>query len=88
MYIVCDDIAISRQNPNTLMMISVLDNENCYYKLDGLGMKVFLELKEGKSLETIRSNILEKYDVEADTLNRDIDTLINYLLENKIIEKK
>lgn len=88
MYIVNNDIAISKQNPNVLMMISLLDNENCYYKLDGLGMKVFLQLSEGNSLESIKSNILEKYDVEAETLNRDVDNLILYLLENKIIEKK
>lgn len=88
MYTIKDDIAFSHQNPNTLVMISVLDSENCYFKLDGLGSKVLLQLKEGESLEKIKANILEKFDIDAQTLDRDVDNLIQYLLENKIIEKK
>jgi hypothetical protein len=88
MYTIKDDIAISQQDAKTLVMISVLDTENCYFKLDGLGMTVFLDLKEGKSIEEIKSSILEMFDVTPETLNQDVDNLITYLLENKIIEKK
>lgn len=88
MYRVKEDIAFSQQDEKSLLVISVLDTENCYYKLTGLGSKVLLQIKEGADIEKIKTNLLEEFDVDAATVDRDVDNLINYLLENKIIETK
>ena len=88
MYQLKSDIALSQQDDNTLVIISVLDTENCYYKLTGLNKDILLQLKEGEDLEKIKSNILDQYDVAEDTLNSDMDKLIQFLTENKIIESK
>lgn len=86
MYRLKRDIAISQQDENTLVIISVLDTENCYFKLTGIGKEVFLHLKEGEKIEEIQKKIVDQYDVDITTVEQDIKNLITYLVENNIIE--
>ena len=62
-----------------------LNNES-YYGLDEVGKVMWNELTSTENIETAYNNLLEKFDVSPDRLKKDLETLINQLKENGILE--
>jgi hypothetical protein len=58
-----------------------------YYGLDAVGTRIWELLAEGKSQEEARDAIVEEYDVDADTADRDIAALIGELLLHGLVER-
>jgi hypothetical protein len=87
MYAIKSDIFHTIDHTDTLLITSILDSENCYYRSTGVSKDVFKKLLEKKDLESIIKELLTEYEVEEHTLRQDVTHFINFLLENKIVEK-
>lgn len=56
-----------------------------YYTFNNTGHLVWQQLAEGKDTAAIRSQIMNKYEVDEETANRDLATFINGLKEHNLI---
>lgn len=50
-----------------------------YYGLDSVGTRVWALVASGQPVSTVCATLLEEYDVEAETLERDVLTLVTDL---------
>ena len=66
-------------------LILNLNNEN-YYGLDAVGTRFLEVLLESDSIRCAYETLLEEYDVEPETLQKDLIKLLNVLEQNGIIE--
>ena len=51
-------------------------------------LEIINQLKEGKSVESIKKNLLEKYMIDETTLEKDIYDFINMLVKLNVAEEK
>lgn len=51
-----------------------------------IGADILNLLKEDKSIEDIKSNLIDKYDVDASQLEKDVDDFIVLLRDNNLIQ--
>lgn len=61
-----------------------LDNE-AYYGLDDVGTRIFAALQEANSIESAYQQLLEEYEVEPETLKKDLSDFIEKLLAQGLI---
>lgn len=61
-----------------------LGNEK-YYSLDDIGTRVWQLLTGSATIEQAYQALLVEYDVEPDVLRKDLDDILNRLLENELI---
>jgi hypothetical protein len=87
MFKIKEDIVFTTHKDGTMIIMSLLDSENCYHKVTGISKDVFTALNSGKDLSVVKDEILSKYDVEDPTVEKDIDTFITYLKANNILEE-
>ena len=62
-----------------------LDTEN-YFGLNAVGSRMWELLTSTSSIEDAYASLLEEYEVEPDELRRDLDTLIEQLVEHQLVE--
>lgn len=62
-----------------------LENEE-YYGLDKVGCRMWEVLMEVKTIESALPILLKEYDVDRDTLRRDMEQLISNLRVEKLID--
>ena len=67
---------------------SVMLNVNTenYYGLDEVGTRMWAVLREAPSIHQAIDILLNEYDVERATLERDIEKFIRQLVKKKLIE--
>ena len=67
---------------------SVLLNVNTenYYGLDEVGTRMWSVLREAPSIADAIDTLLDEYEVERATLERDVDELLTQLLDKKLVE--
>jgi len=80
------DIVFSEKEDGQIFITSLLDEENCFFKIDGLASKIFKSLKDNKDLTQAKSEILKTYKVDELKLDTDISNFIKFLAKNDIIE--
>jgi hypothetical protein len=56
-----------------------------YYGLDVVGARIWQLLVEGRTLSQVCESMHDEYEVEQVTLERDVQTLVNALLENRLV---
>lgn len=83
-----DEIVHTIQQDGTVIIMSLLDSENCYFKVTGVSKEIFTALNTGKDLNTVRDELLGHYNVDKVTLDKDIEQFVTYLKENNIVEEK
>ena len=59
---------------------------NQYYLLDEVGARLWGLLRDGKSLKESCQLLLEEYEVEPETLERDVLELLEKLKEQELVE--
>ena len=65
----------------------VLDlDSGIYYGLEGIGRRIWELLEEPSNLADLLARLTSEYDVEENTLRRDVTHFLNQLLKNKLIE--
>jgi hypothetical protein len=57
-----------------------------YFGLEGVGARVWQLLSEPRTVREIVQTLLEEYDVEAERCRRDLDALLERLLERGLVE--
>ena len=87
MFKIKDDIVFTTHKDGSMIILSLLDSENCYHKVTGISQDVFSALNSGKDLSVVKKEILSRYEVEAPTVEKDIETFITYLKANNILEE-
>lgn len=55
--------------------------------INELGAFIWNKLQENKTEEEIIEAILNEYDVDRETVKKDVQTFMNYLLENNVLEQ-
>jgi Coenzyme PQQ synthesis protein D (PqqD) len=67
--------------------VAILDfKAGIYYGLDGVGARVWQLVQEPKKVSEIRNAVLEEYEVEPDSCERDLIALLRRLAGEGIIE--
>jgi len=84
MKIVIPDTVLSTDLENEGVLLSLETGE--YYGLDEVGMDMWKALGATGSLEEARTVLLDKYEVDAETLTRDMAELVAKLVERKLIQ--
>jgi hypothetical protein len=57
------------------------------FTMNNTGKEVIMLIKEGKNISQITELILEKYDVEQNTLERYLSDFVNDLYTNNLLEE-
>jgi hypothetical protein len=60
--------------------------DGLYYGLDPIGTRVWNLIQQPRTLEEIRSILLEEYDVEPDVCTEDLTSLISELAQKGLVE--
>ena len=79
-----DDLLFQELSNGELVFLN-LDNES-YFGLDEVGTVIWNEITSTDNIETAYNNLLEKFDVSPDRLKKDLESLINKMIENGILE--
>ena len=56
------------------------------FSLNTIGAEILLQMKESKSSEEIKRDILNRYDVDKSLLERDWDDFMTQLKDNNLLE--
>ena len=56
------------------------------FSLNTIGAEILLQMKESKSAEDIKKDILNRYDVDKSLLERDWDDFMAQLKDNNLLE--
>lgn len=83
-YRVLDEI-VSRNNKDGTVIVMKLDDSNVFFKIDGLAARVWKEIAGKNSLADLKTEILNEYNTDEETLNRDISLLLADLQKNNLI---
>lgn len=81
-YKVFDNLAVSESG----FLFSPLTGES--FTLNPIANMILHYLKTGKTLTEIKSELLNEYDIDSSSLEKDIDDFINQLINYKIVEEK
>lgn len=80
-----------KKSPNAIeseidgdVVLMNLDN-NEYYSMDNIGSTIWKMLEEPKTIAEILEQLMEIYDVSAETCEKDTMKFLNQLLDKKII---
>lgn len=56
------------------------------FSLNTIGAEILLQMKESKSAEEIKKDILNRYDVDKSLLEKDWDDFMSQLRDNNLLE--
>ncbi|PWJ58237.1 coenzyme PQQ synthesis protein D (PqqD) [Dyadobacter jejuensis] len=63
-------------------------HKGAYYGLDEVGVLVWDLLEEGpQTMEDLCTSVMAQYDVSQQTCQEDLDSLIQSLIDEKLVEK-
>jgi hypothetical protein len=83
---------VVRANPNALhrdlqgegVLLQLETGE--YFGLDEIGERFWTLIVEHGDLDAVQARLLEEFDVEPDVLARDLDDLVNELIEKQLVD--
>ena len=61
-------------------------NSECYFGLDAVGTRMWTVLTTSESIQAAYETLLREYEVDAESLRRDLDDLIEKSVEHGILE--
>ena len=74
---------ISADMDGDLVMMSV--EQGTYYGLTGIAPQIWIALEEAKTANELFDVLFPQYDVQSETLRRDIDSFLEEMLKNKLL---
>ncbi|ADV46003.1 PqqD family protein [Nitratifractor salsuginis] len=75
--------SIFAQEVDGEMVLLDMNTEN-YFGLDSVASDIWKLLQEGKTIGETYEALLEIYEVDPETLRKDLETFIDNLLENRL----
>ncbi|MBT7608731.1 MAG: PqqD family protein [Bacteriovoracaceae bacterium] len=80
-----DDI-VTRKNDNGSIILMKMNDSDNFFKIDGIASMIWREsVDNGRQLGEIFKLVIDGYEVEASTLEKDIDKLLQDLRSHKLI---
>ncbi len=74
---------IASEMEDELVMMSM--ENNAYYGLNSVGRKIWELLESEQTFKTLCDQLMDKYDVDIDTCQRDVVVLISKLEESGLV---
>jgi len=59
-----------------------------YYGLDSVGAIMWKKIKEYNNLYLVHQSLLEKFDTDSKTLEKDLLKFVEKLIENRLLKEK
>ena len=84
-YTICEDIVYSEAG-NKINILSLESDDNVY-TLKGVASVMFKFLVDGFEKDNIIEKIEQEFEVETAVVTKDLEQLINSLINNKIIKE-
>jgi hypothetical protein len=84
-YEVNEDI-VSRDNQDGTVVLMKMDESEIFYKIDGVAAAIWKEIKSGKAVGNIKTDIMGQYDVTGEQLNSDLNTFVTELIAKNILK--
>ncbi len=78
------DHVLVRQMDDELVILDL--NTEAYFGLNDVGAALWSSLQETSSIDDAYRRLLDTYDVAPETLRQDIETLLQQLLDQQLIE--
>ena len=57
-----------------------------YFGLDPVGQRIWSLINEHGDLHAVLAHLLEEFDVDPDTMTRDLNTLVTELIDHRLVE--
>ena len=80
--VLIEDAVFVQEIDGEIMLLD-MNTEN-YFGLDPIASDIWRLLREGKSIQDTYSVLLDVYDVDPETLKKDIETFVSSLIDNKL----
>jgi hypothetical protein len=84
MKVIIPDTVLSTDLQNECVLLNLETGE--YFGLDQVGMDMFKALGTAGTIEAARDALLERYEVTAEVLTRDLEDLVARLVEHKLVQ--
>jgi hypothetical protein len=75
-----------RKNSNGTVLIMKLDDEDFFFKIDGLAAEIWLKIDGKTALSKIRSQILSQFKAPEARFDRDLNKFMSQLKKEKLIQ--
>jgi hypothetical protein len=77
---------VSRKNQDGTVVLMKMDDSEIFYKIDGVAASVWKLLEAQKNIGTIKSELLEEFNVTEDQLSADIESFVGDLINKNILK--
>lgn len=77
---------VARQVEGDMVLLDL--ESGIYFALDPVGARIWELIADGTALGAVRDTMLEEFNVEADTLEGDIQALVSDLETRKLIDAR
>lgn len=82
LYKINENVISTEVDGNTVLLDT---KKSLYFSLDSLGKEIWTYLIEGKDIEQIRNQIYQSYEVDFDTVSKDVQNFCQALDSNGLI---
>ncbi|HDR7993022.1 TPA: PqqD family protein [Bacillus cereus] len=82
LYRINENVISTEVDGNTVLLDT---KKSLYFSLDSLGKEIWTYLIEGKDIEQIRNQIYQSYEVDFDTVSKDVQNFCQTLDSNGLI---
>lgn len=82
-----DTNIVFRRNKDGSVLITQLNNDNKFYKINGVAAELWMKLDGSQSLEKIMKALLDEYDVDSKRLYQDSESCLNELIKLDFVVK-
>lgn len=78
---------VFRKNKDGSVLITQLNNDNKFYKINGVAADLWMKLDGSRSLQKVMAELLEDYNVDSARLYKDSENCINDLIKLEFLVK-
>jgi hypothetical protein len=72
---------VFRRNKDGSVLITQLNNDNKFYKINGVAAELWMKLDGSQSLQKIMQELLSSYDVDSNLLYKDSESALTELMK-------
>lgn len=83
-----DNNIVFRRNKDGSVLLTQLNNDNKFYKINGVAADLWVSLDGSKNLGSIMQELLDSYDVDASLLYKDAETCLKELIKLEFVTKE
>jgi hypothetical protein len=80
-------LIIKRDNKGMGILFSLTDDADKYLKLTGIALEIIEKMLKNEDFQEIKASILQEYDIQAEVLEQDLESLLARLKEANFLEQ-